>query len=382
MNFGADILAVRTGRATVMIGLPASLAAARGETAFGGPDASQLIDLALGASGETHGVRQFCIRCGFPSHGVAHVGNRGLRDWLVNAVRQGRLAAVLLPDVLFGAGPVQARTVEVRTDFALRTDRVMQSQAGAQLRPLELIEALQAEAEQRKAGAGGNTVPSGRAAPLAAPAGGQGRDLTPSEVRAMALEDRILEVIRQVLVAPVASANVRRQDLEALVSPNRLAGTVAVLTAWADTHVGNVRALTDLALRAFGQGGLDEEIMAGLEALSLSLARTREALDPAGLETAADRLARALTLLGPALQQLIACSTTLPVAVPSKPRALSLDRTPTRPPAERYWPRPAPAAPPAPEPNTLSTNVDAAAQAQTLKEAAKAGTPFCEQCAA
>jgi len=397
MNLGADILAVRTGRATVMIGLPAALAAARGEAAreaagevarggaarggaaFGGPEASQLIDLALGACGETHGVRQFCIRCGFPSHGVTYVGNRGLRDWLVNAVRQGRLAVVLLPDVIFDAGSVQARTMEVRTDFARRIDQVAQAPTGAQLRPLDLIEAMRVGADH-----------PGPGVPLAAPAGatpgggqaagGQGRDLTPSDVRAMALEDRILEVIRRTLVA--LEASVRRQDLEALLVPNGLAGTVAVLTAWADTHMGDVRALADLALRAFGQGGVDEEMMSGLEALSQALAFTREALDPSGLEKAANRLARAITLLGPALERLIACSTTLPVAVPVKARAPSFARTPTRPPAERYWPRPAPSPPPAPEAPTLPKNVDAAAQAKTLKEAAKAGTPFCEQCAA
>lgn len=325
MNLGADIFTVRTGRATVMIGLPAAVAPARGETgyggaAFGGPEASQLIDLALGACGETHGVRQFCIRCGLPSHGVAHVGNRGLRDWLVNAVRQGRLAVVLLPDVMFDAAAVQARTLEIRTDFASCIDRVVQSQAGAQLRPLELIEAMRAEADHRRPGAGL------RGARLAAPAGarptgGEGRDLTPSDLSSMALEDRLLEVIRRVLVALEASANVRQQDLEALVAHNRLAGTVAVLTAWAESHLGDVRVLTDLGLRAFGRGGVDEEIMSGLKALSQCLVCTREALVPDGLETAADRLSRALTLLGPGLQRLVAYSTAMPVAVPLNPRA-------------------------------------------------------------
>lgn len=332
MNLGADIFTVRTGRATVMIGLPAAVAPARGETAFGetalggaafggaafgGPEASQLIDLALEACGETHGVRQFCIRCGLPSHGVAHVGNRGLRNWLVGAVRQGRLAVVLLPDVMFDAGAVQARTLEIRTEFASRIDRVVQSQAGAQLRPLDLIEAMQAEAEQRRPGAGlrGARPPAPAGARLA---GGQGRDLTLSDLSSMALEDRILEVIRRVLVALEASADVRQQDLEALVVHNRLAGTVAVLTAWAESHGGDVRVLTDLGLRAFGQGGVDEDIMAGLKALSQCLVCARQALDPDGLEKAADRLARALTLLGPGLQRLIAYSTAMPVAVPLK----------------------------------------------------------------
>ncbi len=58
-----------------------------------------------------------------------------------------------------------------------------------------------------------------------------------------------------------------------------------------------------------------------------------------------------------------------------------LVKAPPEPKPARRWVEPPPPAPPVPiEDSTFTPNLDAAALAKVLKDAAKAGMPFCEEC--
>lgn len=364
MTASADIFAVRTGRATVLIGPPSALGEARGDPLLGRErDSAQDIELALEACRSSDAIRQYCARWGLDTSTLFYLDDLTLRAWLVAAVRHGHLGVALLPDVLFTAGAVQARVTETRARISARIDELMRSPAGAQLagQPDKLIEALQAAARGEDP-----LVPPGRAAH-------ERPELTPAEVQAMTLEDRKLELLRRALTSPELGAAVN-QDMKTLLDPQTLATAIAVLTAWAATDAGKRAPLVDLALLAFGQVALDATLIEGLKNLAEALERTRQARHAADLTWATKRMVVAIALLGPRqLVRLIARGASNPYGVPLKTGGMKTrNKGISRPtPVERSEPRP-----PGP-PDNSGTAKPEKTKEQLAEEHAKAAAAPC-----
>lgn len=315
MTASAEIFSVRTGRATVLIGPPSVLGEPRGEALMGRErEAGHHLDLALEACRASDGLRAMCSRWGLDTNNLFYLDDGALRDWLVAAVHQGLLGVALLPDILFAAGAVQARVAVIRARIGARIDMLMRSPAGARLarEPDRLIEALQAAAR-------GEEPPE----PAAMEQAPQRRELTPAEVQHMALDDRILELVRRALTSPALGAALR-QDMKTVLDPQTLATAIAVLSAWAATDAGKPAPLIDLAILALGQAALDATLIDGLKNLAEALDRTRQARDAADLEHATKRLAIAVALLRPRdLIRLIARGASNPYGVPVKTGGLT-----------------------------------------------------------